>query len=141
MFNQTYEQRLSAWNKFRKNLEDSTDPIKDVMEFYAKTPTVSIATDPYDKSMWPSPWELILENQYDEFCIVLGMCYSLQLTDRFKGSTLEIHIGIDKDKSRTYYLLKVENYILDRYEIYSKTGHLPTGFMPQMVHSFSNHNK
>jgi len=141
MFNLPYEDRLSAWHNFRAKLETSDTPIEDAIEFYSRAPTVSIHTDPYDKSVWPSPWELILENQYDDFCIVLGMCYSLQLTDRFKGSSVEIHIGIDNKKSLTYYLLKIGNYVVDRYKIYSQSGQLPTGFMPQIVHTISIPNK
>ena len=141
MFNLPYEDRLSAWHDFRAKLETSDTPLEDVLEFYSRAPTVSIHTDPYDKSVWPSPWELILENQYDDFCIVLGMCYSLQLTDRFKGSSVEIHIGIDSKKSLTYYLLKIGNYVVDRYKIYSQNGQLPTGFTPQIVHTISIPNK
>ena len=68
---------------------------------------VSIHTDPWDESTWPTPWELVQENQYCDFCIVLGLCYSLQLTDRFSGTNFEIHIIIDSKNSATKYLLVV----------------------------------
>ena len=83
MFDKTYEDRLLAWSKFRQGLETSTDPIQDVIDNYNTAPTVSIHTDPWNQDSWPSPWQLILENQYCEFSRVLGMCYSLQLTERF----------------------------------------------------------
>ena len=76
-----YEQRLSEWSTFRDSLEASEDPLQDVINYYNKIPTVSIQTDPYTPSTWPSPWELINENMYCDFCRVLGMCYPLQLTD------------------------------------------------------------
>jgi len=72
---------------------------------------VSIHTDPWHQDVWPDPWELVYENQYDEFCTVLGMCYSLQLTDRFKGSEFEIHICTLESLSYMF-LLFVDNYVL-----------------------------
>ena len=119
MFNLNYEDRLEAWSEFRESLEVSNDPLKDVIKFYGQTPEVSIHTDPWSKDSWPDPWQLILENQYCQFCIVLGQYYSLQLTERFSSSDFEIHIAIDRKKSDTYYMLyvddKVIGYIADEY--------------------------
>ena len=119
MFDLNYEERLRSWSDFRKSLESSEDPFREVIGLYNKTPTVSIHTDPWSRDTWPDPWQLILENQYCSFCIVLGQCYSLQLTERFSGSDFEIHIAIDRKKSDTYYMLyvddKVIGYIADEY--------------------------
>ena len=104
-----YEQRLSEWSTFRDSLEASEDPLQDVINYYNKIPTVSIQTDPYTPSTWPSPWELINENMYCDFCRVLGMCYSLQLTDRFKGTKFEIHIGINKTKREVKKVINDQN--------------------------------
>ena len=109
MYNNKYEDRLREWAEFRTALEDHPDPLQAVIDQYRNSPLVNISTDPWDRSTWPDPWELINENQYCDFSRVLGMCYSLQLTDRFKGSNFEIHIGIDNEKSITYYLLYVDN--------------------------------
>ena len=119
MFNLNYEDRLQDWSRFRESLEKADDPFQDVIAYYRKIPVVSIHTDPWAKETWPDPWQLILENQYCSFCIVLGQCYSLQLTERFSGSDFEIHIAIDRKKSDTYYMLyvddKVIGYIADGY--------------------------
>lgn len=112
MFNVSYEDRLQLWSDFRESLESSDDPFRDVIEFYKNTPVVSIHTDPWTRDTWPDPWQLILENQYCQFCIVLGQCYSLQLTERFSGSDFEIHIAIDRKKSDTYYMLYVDDKVL-----------------------------
>jgi hypothetical protein len=108
-----YEDRLSAWSDFRETLEHSEDPIKTAIEFYSNAPQVSINTDPWDKTIWPNPWELIHENQYCNFCILLGICYSLQLTNRFTGSRFEIYIGTDTKKSKTVFWLCVDNKVID----------------------------
>ena len=92
MTNKPYEVRLSEWSSFRESLEISKDPFQDVINYYNQFPIVSIHTDPYDMKSWPDPWDLIHENEYCEYCILLGMCYTLQLTDRFSKEDFEIHI-------------------------------------------------
>jgi len=114
MFDLSYEPRMESWRTFREEIETVDDPYQSVIDLYKTAPTVSIHTDPWDNSTWPSPWELIYENQYCPFCRVLGQCYSLQLTERFKDSAFEIHIGIDKKKSETLYMLAIDDiYIVD----------------------------
>lgn len=138
MFDKDYESRLQIWRDFRDSLTTSDNPFQDLTEFYKMAPIVSIHTDPWTPSVWPDPWELVYENQYDEFCILLGICYSMQLSDRFKDLTYEIHIGIDKQKSLTYYLLKAGDNVMDIHTYYG--NHFPPGFESQQKHLLSiNH--
>lgn len=111
MFEKNYEKRLESWSKFRESLEESEDPLRDIIDLYKQAPYVSIHTDPWNDESWPTPWELIYENQYDDFCRVLGMCYSLQLTERFKHSSFEIHISTFNNLGYLY-LLYVDDYII-----------------------------
>jgi len=111
MFEKPFEDRLAAWSDLRKELEDVEKPLQYLSDFYAKAPRVSIQTDPWSPDIWPSPWELVYENQYDDFCCVLGMCYSLQLTERFKESVFEIHINTDSNRGYVY-MLYVDNFVL-----------------------------
>ena len=135
MFDQIYEERLATWRNFRDRLEDSTTPLEDVVAFYRSAPYVSILTDPWDKSTWLGPWELLHENQYCEFSRVLGMCYSLQLTERFKGQTFEIHIGMDHLKSQTYYLLYIDNCVIGYKEsAVVKKSSLPDTLVSQRIY-------
>lgn len=129
MKNSTYEARLAEWSSFRQSLEISNDPIQDVIDYYKQVPVVSIHTDPYDMSSWPDPWELVYENEYCEYCILLGMCYTLQLTDRFSESNFEIHITLDEINSEHYYLL----YVGDRILGYDKNTHVD---QTQIKHTF-----
>jgi len=112
MFYKQYEDRLQEWRDFRVTLETAEDPLQAAIDQYAQAPTVRIQTDPWDQDTWPSPWELILENQYCEFCKLLGICYSLQLTDKFSASTFEIHIEVDREEGRNYYLLYVDHQVI-----------------------------
>jgi len=129
MFNQKYEDRLQSWSAFRQSLEDSNDPLQDVVAKYGQAPTVSIHTDPYNKNIWPTPWQLIQENQYCEFCIVLGQCYSLQLTERFKEVDFEIHISIDKEKAIDFYLLHIQDRVIG----YDKLRHISDYELPKTI--------
>lgn len=104
---------MAAWRDFRESLEVVKDPFQSVLDFYKKAPLVSIHTDPWDPKTWPGPWELLFENQYCDFCTVLGMCYSLQLTERFKDSKFEIHISKDNSKSSINYLLFVDDIVIN----------------------------
>jgi|TARA_B110000977_G_scaffold103544_1_gene135117 hypothetical protein len=135
MFDKTYEDRLLAWSKFRQGLETSTDPIQDVIDNYNTAPTVSIHTDPWNQDSWPSPWQLILENQYCEFSRVLGMCYSLQLTERFNQVSFEIHITTDYEKSASYYILIVDKYVIGYYNSYIAISELPTSLVSEKIYS------
>lgn len=135
MFNKRYEEQLSLWKDFRTSLDSSNDPLQDVIDFYELAPLVSIATDPWDKKTWPTPWQLLQENEYCDFTTVLGMCYSLQLTDRFSESNFEIHISTDHEKSETYYLLFVDDQVIGfNRDSYVNRGTLPNSLISQRVY-------
>lgn len=112
MFKKKFEERMILWRQFRETLEVSKNPIQDTIDFFAEAPTVDFAADPYSKSTWPHPWELIEENNYCPFVKILAICYTLQLTDRFSQSTFEIHITQDKERSATDYLLYVDDLVI-----------------------------
>ena len=125
MFNLNYEGRLSKWREFRETLEDSPKPINDIVQFYRLAPTVSIHTDPFNNKTWPGPWELLNENQYCIFCKVLGMCYTLQLTESFKDSKFEIIIARDIESNTRLYLLSIDKSIIGLDDNYVHVDELP----------------
>jgi hypothetical protein len=134
MFTKNFEQQLAAWKNFRESLEEAEDPFRCVLDFYKQAPLSRFTCDPWDKSTWASPWELLEENDYCEFSIVLGMCYSLQLTDRFKGSSFEIHICRNNEKSETHYLLFVDNTVIGYKGDVVSQEELPDALQSQTVH-------
>jgi hypothetical protein len=105
------EKRLSAWQQLRQHLENSTTPLEDVVEFFNNFPHVKVYTDPYDQTTWPTAWELIEENEYCPFNIILAICYTLQLCKRFENSNLKITISIDKLTNSVYYMLFINNVV------------------------------
>jgi len=141
MFEKAYEMRVKEWRDFRAFLEYATNPVQLAIDKYKGAPAVDIQTDPWDKETWPEPWELILENQYCDFCKLLGIFYSLQLTDRFSDIAFEIHIAIDKEKEKTYYLLFAEDLVIgyDDALCVHKTK-LPSSLESQMVYDMKHLN-
>ena len=136
MFSKNYEQRLSDWRSFRSTLEESVDPIQDTIDFYNNAPLVKYQCDPYDRSTWPSPWEIIQENIYCPFVKILAICYTLQLTDVLSKNTFEIHIRYSSADSKIYYLLFVDDRIIGYLEdTHVHRSKLPNGLVSQQKFS------
>jgi len=135
MFHKLYETRLALWQEFRDELETAFDPLQLVIDLYQSAPTVSINCDPWDRSTWPDPWQLLAENEYCEYCIILGMCYTLQLTDKFSQAKFEIHIVIDQENSDRMYLLHVDDRVLGYYyNSHISRNELPPGLHSEVIH-------
>jgi hypothetical protein len=136
MFDKPYDKRLFKWRYFRSLLENSIDPLQDTIDFYKKAPLVGFQTDPWDQSTWPGPWELIQENIYCEFCLILGIYYTLELTDRFSDSQFKIYISSNNNTKQVHYILYVNNNIIgyDRDRAISITD-LPSYIVPQLAHT------
>lgn len=133
--NRTFYERLCVWKEFRNSLETSDTPFKDVLNFWQSAPLGRRCADPYDMSTWPDPWELIDENNYCEFLRILGICYTLQLTERFSQSDFEIHITLNKEEEYYVYLLFVDNQPLGYYNEESIDKSKLFNFVSQMHHT------
>jgi hypothetical protein len=105
MFNTKYENRLVEWRKLRDDIEESEEPLRLCLDFWKDIPEVRVAADPYNKESWPTPWEMIEENNYCSFVKILAICYTLQLTERFTHEAFEINIVQDKEQQDVSYLL------------------------------------
>lgn len=128
----TATKRLEDWYKFRKELEASDTPFEDTHRYFNKLPKVKIYTDPYDQSTWPTAWQLIEENEYCPFNQILGVCYTLQMLNRFSKINPLITISLDKINKTVYYLL----FIDDKVYGYDSSGWIPAKSMPKtLVHT------
>lgn len=112
MFSKKYEERLKFWNEFRLALETSDDPFNETLNLYNQAPLVNFTVDPYDQKTWLDPWELLHQNEYCEFAKILGICYTLQLTERFMSEKFEITIFTDSEESILRYLLFVQDKVI-----------------------------
>lgn len=130
-YKKKYEDRLTEWRNFRTTLENSDDPIQETINYYSNIPLVKFQCDPYDRETWPSAWETIQENVYCEFVKLLGICYTLQLTDCLKHETFEIHITHDLESSEIHYLL----YVGDRVVGFNGESHVTRNGLPLSLRS------
>lgn len=105
-------EKLTEWKKFRDGLEISETPFHDLANLWAQAPFVNRYLQPNDPSSWPDPWKLIIDGKFDDLAIVLGMLYTLKLTDRFKDCLCEIY-GIIKNNEQRYVLMIDNNSILN----------------------------
>ena len=129
------QQNLSAWYNLRQQLETAADPLGDVANFFQRLPRVKRYTDPYDENTWPTPWELITENEYCDFNRILGMCYTLQLTERFKNCHPTINVAIDRINKTVYYLLLVEDKVYGYDDDWTDTKTLPKSLKLQKIYT------
>jgi hypothetical protein len=136
MFNRPVDSRLTEWADHRRELDDSEDPLQSVWDFWHRAPFTphNRNVDPYYQQSWPTPWEIIVENTYDDFTKALMIGWTLKLTNKFKDSKIELRTLVDSNRTRQYNLL----YINDDWVInYSDNGPIPS---PEVPDSFRLEN-
>lgn len=124
MFNLDPDERISEWSKFRSKLNQSENPFEELIDFWNSAPWVphNKNVDPYNQYSWPTPWEIIVENHYDDFTKALMMSWTLKLTDKFKDSQIEIKTYADDKNNRMYNLVVVDNMHIINYNDNSSVG-------------------
>ena len=125
---------VSEWYDLRQQLEVSKTPFELVAEFFERRPKVKVYTDPYDQATWPTPWELIDEDEYCPFNIILGICYTIQLTERFKNCQPKINVSIDSVNKTVYYLLFVEDKVYGYDDVWIDAKDLPKSLKTQKIY-------
>jgi hypothetical protein len=111
MFNKPIEKRLESWIDHRRNLDNSDDPLQDTWDLWNTAPFVphNKKIDPYHIRNWPSPWEIIVENKYDDFTRALMIGWTLKMTQKFQKSVIEIKTFVDNDRNRQYNIVYIDN--------------------------------
>ena len=109
VFDEHGTRRLAAWRQFRQSLETSETALQDVAKLWTHAPFVSSYLDPQLPTEWPDPWHLMLDLRLDDLALVLGMLYTIKLTQRFIDTKCEIHMSMCPEKNSTQYLLLVDN--------------------------------
>ena len=111
MFTLDIDDRLACWSDFRKSLDMSATPIEDLIAFWSNVPLIphNHNIDPYYQGSWPTPWEIVVENRYDDFTKAIMMGYTLLLTERFKKSNIQINTLVDRERNRLYNVVLVDD--------------------------------
>lgn len=105
------EDRLHAWVELRNHLVHSEDALQEIADYWSTIKTIPFNNnvDPYNYKSWPTPWELIEDNVYDDLTLAIVIGYTVKLTERFKNSTVEIRTMVDFSRTRLYNLVYVDN--------------------------------
>jgi hypothetical protein len=136
MFNQPVDSRLTEWADHRRELDEVEDPLQTVWDFWHQAPFTphNRNVDPYYQNSWPTPWEIIVENTYDDFTKALMIGWTLKLTNKFKHSKIELRTLVDSNRTRQYNLLYIDdNWVIN----YSDNGPIP---LPEVPDSFRLEN-
>lgn len=111
MFNQSVDQRLTEWINCRNTIDQTDDPLQYVWDFWHTAPFIPFNknVDPFYQKSWPSPWEIIVDNRYDDFTRALMIAWTLKLTKKYANSKVEIRTLVDSVTEREYNLVYVDN--------------------------------
>ena len=117
MFDGTADERLTSWAAHRRELEKTEEPYQYVWDFWKHAPYIPYNNkiDPFYQRGWPTPWEIIVDNKYDDFTKSLMIGWTLKLTERFKKSKIELRTLVDKSKQSVYTIVVVEDKIALNY--------------------------
>ena len=111
MFNQSNEDRLTIWAQHRAHLNICSTPLEEAWEFWKHAPFIPFNNkiNPNYRHSWPTPWEIIVENKYDDFTKALMIAHTILLTDKFQHIIVEIKIFLDNSKSRQYNVVCIDD--------------------------------
>lgn len=106
MFKLKPSDRLDRWKSFRHTLNDfSIDKAVELTnELWAACPFIPFYLDVTKPNEWPDPWTLLDENIYCDLAKVLGIIYTLHLSDHRKKLNPELRIYLDTKTHYTYHI-------------------------------------
>jgi hypothetical protein len=111
MFEQDVDQRLSLWYKHRLSLNNDPKSLESVINFWKSAPFIPFnhKIDRYNSSIWPTPWEIIVYNKYDDFTKALMIGWTLKLSEKYKNSTIVLKVLVDTSNNLTYNVISVDD--------------------------------
>jgi hypothetical protein len=122
------EDRLSDWVQFR----NSSPSLEDVAKYWSDVKTIPFNhnLDPYNNNSWPTPWEIINDNVYDDLTLAVMIGYTIRLTGQFKDCQIEVRTMVDSTRKRLYNLVYVDNSMVLNYDrgCVINAQHIPESF-------------
>lgn len=106
MFNQPTQERLLAWQTFRKHLDTLSFEhcVHETNNFWNKAP---IGSQYYCQTLpetWPDPWQLIIDNVYDDIGKALGILYTIY----YCSHNCDLRLVYGKHKSNEFNIVQVD---------------------------------
>lgn len=117
MWNLSPKERLHEWKSFRSKLSALSfdDAVTQTVNLWSFAPFVSHYLDHTDIKSWPTPWELVAENKFDDLAKAAGMIFTLFLTDHGKSHSFTLLEAKGKSGLDIYNLVSIDEgkYILN----------------------------
>ena len=136
MFELKFEDKVKVWKDLREQLESHPRPFDALTQFINKLHVSARKTNAWDPNTQTQPWHLIEQNEFTAYETAQLTAYTLQLTDRFCESKIEIHISKDVKKDINYYLVYIDNGIILGYnEEAIAIDELPEQVISQKIYS------
>lgn len=113
------EDRLRHWKDFRSTLDaDSTDEnhLLEVINYWNQYPINDRYIDPFEPEEWPTPWELIHDNDYCRSSLAYMMAQTLQMSsdNRWSPERLKLKYINDSEFGTDFIILVVDDkYVLN----------------------------
>ena|ERR1700748_1338473 len=116
---------LSQWKMVRTQLKDhpEIEQLQMVLDFWNKAPLKNMAYDPEVLDEYPTPWDMMTENDWCPNSIAVGMDFTLRLGG-WNADRLKIQMIRDYDLSVQKLVVVVDGKYLLNYE-YSVVSELP----------------
>lgn len=115
MFKNSIDHRLSFWAQYRVKIDESEasteEILLDLCELWKSAPFIPYNNkiDPFFQYNWPTPWDILVENKYDDFTKALMMGWTLKLTKKFKNSVIQLKTLVDNSKPCNYNIVVLDN--------------------------------
>ena len=136
MFKNSVDYRLSFWAQFRVKIDESESTTEEILlelwDLWKTAPFVPYNNkiDPFFQYNWPTPWDILVENKYDEFTRCLMMGWTLKLTKKFKDSSIQLKTLVDNSKPCNYNIVIIDNtWVLN----YSDLGPVKLSEIPESL--------
>ena len=127
---------MNEWKKLRENLindkdQKTEDKLLKINSFWWNCPFINYSLDFEKPEDWPTPWELIFENQYDHVGRSYMIAETLLMVDIFDKKFIELILIKDVVENNFKMVVKADNYILGysnneifHYNDFFKMGHI-----------------
>jgi hypothetical protein len=114
MFEKSVDDRLSAWVQLRRQVDEAAEPFQLIAEFWSRSPFIPYnhTIELHNQQSWPSPWQIIVDNIYDDFTRALIIAWTVRLTERFANSKIEIRTMIDTVGNKAYNIVIIDDTVV-----------------------------
>lgn len=118
-----FKDRLQEWYKLRENLKylPLDQKCYQTDKWWQQAPLVNHYLHPKATDDWPTPWELVNDNEYCIYAKALGMAYTLYLADT---QNIELYEAKDIDNNELAAVIVDNTYVLNYWPNTVKTNQL-----------------